>query len=110
MPVTLTLPPGRDADALAEMLGQVPADAPRAPGPGIVLRRAALRARDARPVLMALQAPGRGAYLFHDLNPGDAADVAATIRAYLAAPDGWIGDARPCGRLRLCLKLRIPAG
>mgnify|MGYP002621633415 CR=1 FL=1 len=63
-----------------------------------------------RPVLMALQAPGRGAYLFHDLSPADAGDVAATIRAYLAAPDGWIMDARPCGRLRHCLKLRIPAG
>ena len=102
MPVTLTLPPGSDADALAEAL--------RTLGPDIALRRAALRARDARPVLMALQAPGRGAYLFHDLSPADAGDVAATIRAYLAAPDGWIMDARPCGRLRHCLKLRIPAG
>ncbi|MDK8873640.1 DUF1636 family protein [Paracoccus sp. SSJ] len=100
MPVTLTLPPGPDADALAGVLRRL--------GPDIALRRAALRARDARPVLMALQAPGRGAYLFHDLHPGDAADIAATIRAYLAAPDGWIMDARPCGRLRFCLKLRIP--
>ncbi len=102
MPVTLTLPPGADADALAEAL--------RTLGPDIALRRAALRARDARPALMALQAPGRGAYLFHDLRPADAGDIAATIRAYLAAPDGWIMDARPCGRLRHCLKLRIPAG
>ncbi|WJS85171.1 hypothetical protein [Paracoccus sp. TOH] len=102
MPVTLTLPPGRAADALAEAL--------RALGPHIALRRAALRARDARPLLMALQAPGRGAYLFHGLRPEDVSDIAATIRAYLAAPNGWIGDARPCGRLRFCLKLRIPAG
>ncbi|MCJ1898770.1 DUF1636 domain-containing protein [Paracoccus versutus] len=102
MPVTVTLPPGADADALAEAL--------RTLGPDIALRRAALRARDARPALMALQAPGRGAYLFHDLRPADAGDIAATIRAYLAAPDGWIMDARPCGRLRHCLKRRTPAG
>lgn len=102
MPVTLTLPPGARADALADALSGL--------GPGVALRRAALHARDARPVVMALQAPGRGAYLFHDLCAKDAADMAATIRAYLAAPDGWIVDARPCGRLRFCLKLRIPAG
>ncbi|QFG36824.1 uncharacterized protein DUF1636 [Paracoccus pantotrophus] len=106
MPVTLTLPPGPEADALADAL----ADTLRRLGPDIALRRAALHARDARPVLMALQAPGRGAYLFHGLRPADAGDIAATIRAYLAAADGWITDARPCGQLRLCLKLRIPAG
>lgn len=100
MRVTLTLPPGSEADALAEAL--VPT--------GATLRRADLRAAGARPVLMAMQAPGRASYLFHGLGPGDAADVAATLRAYLQAPDGWIADARPCGRLRLCLRLRVPAG
>ncbi|WP_010393446.1 DUF1636 family protein [Paracoccus sp. TRP] len=102
MPVTLTLPPGVKADALALALGTL--------DPTVTLRRTALQARNARPVLMAVQSPGRGSYLFHDLRPEDAGDVAATIRAYLAAPDGWISDARPCGRLRYCLKLRIPAG
>ena len=63
----------------------------------------------ARPTALALQAPGRASYLFHGTDPAaDWADIAATIRLYLAAPDGWIGDATGCGRLRTCLAGRIP--
>jgi predicted metal-binding protein len=64
----------------------------------------------ARPVSMALQSPGRATYFFAGVDPeGDCADVVATVRAYLAAPGGWIEDARPCGRLRQCLVGRVPA-
>jgi predicted metal-binding protein len=35
--------------------------------------------------------------------------VLAFCHAYLAAKDGWIEDARPLGRLRHCLRARIPA-
>ncbi|WP_417769790.1 DUF1636 family protein [Stappia sp.] len=64
----------------------------------------------AEPVALALQGEGRASYLFSGVSPlEDVADIVGTCRAYLAAPDGWIVDARPCGRLRLCLKGRIPA-
>lgn len=62
------------------------------------------------PVSMALQAPGRATYFFAGVDPeADRADIIGTLRAYLAAPAGWIEDARPCGRLRHCLKGRVPA-
>ncbi|WP_246098718.1 DUF1636 family protein [Paracoccus laeviglucosivorans] len=96
----MTLPHGANGDALAQALVHLP----------VTLRRAELQADGARPVLLAMQAAGRASYLFHDLTPADAADIAATVAAYLDAPDGWIVDARPCGRLRLCLKTRIPSG
>ncbi|WP_298855080.1 DUF1636 family protein [uncultured Paracoccus sp.] len=64
----------------------------------------------ARPVSVALQSPGRATCFFVGVDPdGDAADIVATLRAYLAAPAGWIEDARSCGRLRLCLMGRVPA-
>ena len=64
----------------------------------------------AEPVSLALQGEGRASYLFSGVSPlEDVADILATCREYLAAPGGWIVDARPCGRLRLCLKGRIPA-
>ena len=62
------------------------------------------------PVSLALQGPGRATYLFADVEPGnDASDIAKTCRTYLDSPRGWIEDARPCGRLRHCLRARIPA-
>lgn len=63
----------------------------------------------AEPVSMALQGEGRATYFFTGIDPvGDAADVVATLRAYLEAEAGWIEDARGCGRLRFCLKGRVP--
>ncbi|SDC37809.1 DUF1636 family protein [Ruegeria marina] len=62
------------------------------------------------PVAMALQGAGRASYVFSGLDPvTDATDIAATCRAYLDSPLGWIEDARVCGRLRLCLRARLPA-
>ena len=62
-----------------------------------------------QPTALSLQGKGTG-YLFAGVDPeADAADIAATARTYLSAPRGAIEDARPCGRLRFCLKGRLPA-
>lgn len=63
----------------------------------------------AEPVAVAFRAPGKAAYLFAGLGPADAADAVAFARLWAETPDGWIEDARPAGRLRFCLKGRIPA-
>lgn len=63
-----------------------------------------------RPSSLALQGVGRATYFFDDVKPEeDVEDILATIRTYIGAPAGWIEDARPCGRLRFCLKGRVPA-
>ena len=63
-----------------------------------------------KPAQLWLQQPGGAAYAFEGLDfQSDAGDIAATARAYLASPKGWIEDARPCGRLRYCLAARVPA-
>lgn len=61
------------------------------------------------PTAIAVQATGKATYLFADVTPADAADVRAALAAYDAEEDGWIADARPLGRLRFCLKGRVPA-
>jgi len=62
------------------------------------------------PTVLALQMNGAASYVFADIDPVvDAADIAATCQAYLEHPGGWIEDARPCGRLRHCLTVRVPA-
>lgn len=62
------------------------------------------------PVSIAVQAGGRASYVFSGLS-GDwpEGDIAAFCRLYLAAPDGWIEDARPAGELRFHLRARLPA-
>ena len=61
------------------------------------------------PVSLALQSRGRATYLFAGVDPvADAADIAATCQLYLDAENGWIEDARGCGRLRFCLRGRVP--
>lgn len=62
------------------------------------------------PVSLALQGTGRATYFFGGVDPqSDVQDIVATIHAYLAADRGWIEDATSCGRLRFCLKGRVPA-
>lgn len=62
------------------------------------------------PVSLALQGEGRATYFFAGVDPvEDCADVVETVRLFLASPDGWIEDARGCGRLRHCLQGRVPA-
>lgn len=57
---------------------------------------------------VAFRAPGKAAYLFGDLDAGDVDDIAAFARLWADSADGWIADARPAGRLRFCLRGRIP--
>ena len=62
------------------------------------------------PSSVALQGQGRASYLFSGISfDTDIDDLIATCCTYLKAPGGWIEDARPCGRLRSCLRARIPA-
>ncbi|SHI47733.1 Predicted metal-binding protein [Shimia gijangensis] len=61
------------------------------------------------PVSLAFRAPGKMAYLFSGTNPKDVNDITAMARLFVEAEGGVIDDARPAGRLRFCLKGRIPA-
>ncbi len=62
------------------------------------------------PMAAALRAPDKMAYLFAGLRPDeDLEDTLALLRLYVEAEAGEITDARPAGRLRFCLKGRIPA-
>ena len=62
------------------------------------------------PIAMTLQSKDGAGYVFAGIQPEtDTADIVATCQAYLNSPDGWIKDARPCGRLRFCLTTRLPA-
>lgn len=58
---------------------------------------------------MSVQAEGRATYLFSGITADDIADIRAFLDLYEAAPRGWIEDARPAGRLRFCLRGRVPA-
>lgn len=62
------------------------------------------------PVSLALQGQGRATYFFAGIDPmADRDDIVATVAIYLKSSGGWIEDATICGRLRLCLKGRVPA-
>ena len=62
------------------------------------------------PISLAIQGKERASYLFSGLKfPDDNRDVIATCEHYLNSTEGWIEDAIPCGRLRHCLRARIPA-
>ena len=62
------------------------------------------------PISLAIQGKKRASYLFSGLKfLDDNRDIIATCKHYLASKGGWIEDAIPCGRLRHCLKARIPA-
>ena len=90
-----------DLDVIAQALGA--ADLPVE-----IVEQACMNACSA-PVSMALQAQGRATCFFTGVDlVSDCDDIVATVREYLAAPEGWITDARPCGRLRFCLAGRVP--
>lgn len=60
------------------------------------------------PVSMSLQGPGLATCLFSGVAPDDdLADIVITVQLWLDSPAGWIGDARPCGRLRHLLIGRV---
>jgi len=75
---------------------------------GAKVRRAACMNVCDDPVTVAFKADGKATYLFAGITPDDAEDAQAFVTLYNATPDGWIEDARPIGRMRLCLKGRIP--
>ena len=62
------------------------------------------------PVSIAFQASGKISYVFAGVKfPDDYSDIASFSRLYLETQSGEIDDARPAGRLRHCLRVRIPA-
>ena len=62
------------------------------------------------PLALAVSGEGKAAYLFAGVDPAEQArEVAAFMALYRDAPAGEVADARPCGRLRFCLRGRIPA-
>lgn len=61
------------------------------------------------PVAMAVQTQTGATYVFAGVTDADAADVRAFVDLYDTADAGWIEDARAAGRLRFCLKTRVPA-
>ncbi len=62
------------------------------------------------PVSIGLQGAGLASYVFSGVEPQiDIDDIVATCRQYLDSENGWIEDAHPCGRLRTCLRSRLPA-
>lgn len=61
------------------------------------------------PVAIAVQADACATYVFAGLTDADADDVRAFVDLYDKAEAGWVEDARPAGRLRFCLKTRVPA-
>ncbi len=62
------------------------------------------------PQVLTLQSKGGAGYVFTGIDPeNDAPDIVKTCKAYLNSRNGWIEDARPCGRLRFCLAARLPA-
>ena len=86
------------------------AEALRAGAPdGIEVRTVSCLNMCDEPLALALRAPGKVAYLFAGLRPSeDLADTLALLRLYRDAPGGVIEDARPAGRLRFCLRGRVP--
>lgn len=96
--------PGQGADALQDALDRATFDQP------VRLVFQSCMNGCAEPVSLALQGPGRATCFFGGIDPdADRHDIIATLRAYLAADKGWIEDATACGRLRFCLRGRVPA-
>ena len=59
------------------------------------------------PIAVALRDETKDAYVFAGVLPSDTDDLAALCDLYTKA-EPTIEDARPAGRLRFCLKGRIP--
>jgi len=94
----------RDRDAAANALDSAGL------GDQVMIESVACLGGCEEPASIGLQAPSRASYVFSGVDTvSDASDIAATCRTYLAADKGWIEDARACGRLRFCLRARIPA-
>ena len=78
--------------------------------PGVEVRLAECLNACGAPLALAVTGEGKAAYLFAGVEPEtQAEDVLAFMGLYAAAPEGEVVDARAAGRLRLCLRGRIPA-
>ena len=61
------------------------------------------------PTAIAFQGNRMATFLFSGVSvPGDIDDIVKTCRAYLNSSKGWIEDGLACGKLRHCLRARIP--
>jgi predicted metal-binding protein len=76
---------------------------------GFALRRVGCMSICADPVSLAVRCPGKATYLFAGLGLRDLEGVLVFAALFAASEDGWIEDARPAGRVRFCLRGRIPA-
>ena len=85
------------------------AEALRAALPDVAVEEQDCMSVCAEPIALAFRTEGAAAYLFAGVGAGDLHDIVAFTRLWQDAPRGWIEDARPAGRLRFCLKGRIPA-
>lgn len=64
----------------------------------------------AQPIAIGLQGSGMASYVFSGITGLDEIpDIVRTCQIYLNSPEGWIEDARSCGRLRHLLRARLPA-
>ena len=77
-------------------------------GAGFAVEEQACLSICAEPQAIAFRATGKAAYLFAGLDAADEDDIVAFAQLWADTPEGWIEDARPAGRLRFCLKGRIP--
>ena len=62
-----------------------------------------------KPFAVTLQGQGMASYVFAGLSgPDEIPDLVETVRLYAESPQGMIGDARRCGRIRHLLRARLP--
>ena len=79
-------------------------------GAGLEVRLTECLSACGSPLALAVTGEGKASYLFAEVDPEAQAEEVVTFMAlYGTAPKGDVEDARPCGRLRFCLRGRIPA-
>ncbi|MBO0345259.1 DUF1636 family protein [Roseibium sp. CAU 1637] len=111
MPVYLHLCSTCDAGRSQEdlMLMQRTFAQARLPRPVTVLTQPCMNVCS-EPVTLSLQGQGLATCIFSGVQvEKDIDDLVATVRCWVEAPAGWIDNALACGRLRFCLKARVPA-
>lgn len=79
-------------------------------GESVTIRAAECLGACKEPGALSIQSSGGASYVFSGVSiPQDADDLAATCALYMKTRKGWIENALECGRLRHCLRARIPA-
>ena len=78
--------------------------------PGVEVRLVECLNACGAPLALAVTGEGKASYLFGGMEPeAQAEEVVAFMALYREAPAGEVADARGIGRLRLCLRGRLPA-